>query len=110
MLEIVNGAAGVSDVKNARYRKSLQPLMPYQITDKKEEQQGYDIYPFHALDSNKIHNGYLSLAKWMAAYPCVIVDGYSGVLWQDVQTCLREAFLQAGINVHFIEAAGFLRP
>ena len=88
MVEISNQAGGVGEQRQTSFRKSLQALLPYQVTGKPDKKQGYDIYPFHSLGNGKIHNGYPALAKWMADYTCVIIDGVSGVLWEDVQACL----------------------
>jgi mannose-6-phosphate isomerase class I len=93
----------------ARFRKSTQAVMPYHLSGKRSTGQGYDIYPVHPLGSGKIKNGYTSLAAWIAGYPAVIIDGFSGVLWEEVQSCLEETFAKEGVKTGWIKAADFLK-
>ena len=110
MFGISNRNGEISEQRQTRFRKSLQAVMPYQLADKTNKTGGYNIYPSHSLESGKIHNGYTSLAKWMADYPCIIVDGFSGVLWDDVQTCLQKAFDKLGLKIRWVQTSQFLRP
>lgn len=109
MFGISNRNGEVSEQRQTRFRKSLQAVMPFHVADKKASIQGYDIYPSHSLESGMIYNGYASLAKWMAGYPCVVVDGFSGVLWDDVQACLQEAFDKLGLRIRWVQVSQFLR-
>lgn len=108
MVGTSNQAGEISEQRQARFRKSGQALLPYRLTGSPTNKQGYDIYPFHALGKGKIYNGYNTLAKWMAAYPCVLVDGFSGVVWQDVQSCLQDAFSSLRLKIRFIQAADYM--
>ncbi len=99
----------VGEQLQSRFRKSRQALLPYQLTGKTNGTQGYDIYPYHSLGNGKIHNGYASLAKWITGYRCVIIDGFSGVLWNDVQTCLQDALAALGLKIQWIDVSQFLR-
>jgi len=110
MVGISKGKGEVSEQRQARFRKSLQGVMPYQLTGKASKKDGYDIYPTHSLGEGRIFNGYSTLAKWMADYNCIIVDGFSGVLWNDVQACLEEAFTQTKLRVNWVQVSQFLRP
>lgn len=109
MFGISNRTGEVSEQRQTRFRKSLQPVMPCRL-DKTNKTKGYNIYPSYPLGNGKINNGYTSLAKWMAGYRCVMVDGFSGVLWNDVQSCLAEAFGTMGLKVKWIPASQFLKP
>src|SRR5690348_9248866 len=108
MLGISNRTGEVSEQGQTRFRKSSQPVMPYQ-TAGTNIPAGYNMYPFHSLGNGKIFNGYDSLAKWMSNYPFVVVDGFSGVLWNDVQNCLEEAFGKLGLKAHITLASHFLK-
>lgn len=110
MFEISNREAGVSDWRNSRFRKSTQAIMPFRATDKSNAVEGYDIYPYHSLGQDKIFNGYDSLVKWMADFKCVIIDGFSGVLWNDVQSNLAASFSREGLRARFIPTAQFCKP
>ncbi|RYZ49996.1 MAG: hypothetical protein EOP49_14975, partial [Sphingobacteriales bacterium] len=93
----------------SRFRKSTQAVMPFHLSGKQSIVDGYDIYPSHSLGSGKIKNGYASLAEWIRGYPMVVIDGYSGVLWDEVQTYLDEAFKKEGIKTGWIRAADYLK-
>jgi mannose-6-phosphate isomerase class I len=84
--------------------------MPYRIADNANTNGGYDIYPFHSLGKGKVFNGYDSLAAWIANFPCVIIDGFSGVLWEDVQVNLANAFKKDKLKVRWIQADQFFKP
>ena len=110
MVGISKGKGEISEQRQTRFRKSLQDVMPYQLTSKASKKNGYDIYPTHSLGEGRIFNGYGTLAKWMANYNCIIIDGFSGVLWNDVQACLEEAFIQTKLRVNWVQVSQFLRP
>jgi len=54
--------------------------------------------------------GYLSLAQWILTHDEVIIDGYSGVLWDDVYFCLNTAFENIGAKVRWVFASNYLKP
>jgi mannose-6-phosphate isomerase class I len=110
MLEILNDVTGVSEWKNSRFRKSGQAMLPFRVSEKISSIDGYDIYPRHPLGDGSIFSGYESLAKWITGFRCVIIDGYSGVLWNEVQTCLEEALAKEGLKVRIVKADEFLKP
>ena len=65
MIETSKTLPGIGDRKAKRFRKSLQPLMPQQRPVEPAKVDQYQIYPYQSLGSNRIQNGYLSLAKWI---------------------------------------------
>lgn len=83
--------------------------MPHHLSGKPAGAEGYDIYPVHSLGQGKIMNGYTSLASWIAAHPAVVIDGFSGVLWDVVQTSLEEAFAKERVKTGWINAADYLK-
>ncbi|RYF87245.1 MAG: hypothetical protein EON98_01130 [Chitinophagaceae bacterium] len=93
----------------SRFRKSTQAVMPFHISAKQSIVKGYDMYPAHSLGSGKIKNGYASLAGWIKSYPAVVIDGYSGVLWDEVQSCLTEAFAKQGVKAGWIRVTDYLK-
>jgi len=110
MFGISKRTGEVSEQRQIPFRKSLQGVMPYQLSDKTNNTDGYDIYPTHPLGGSRICNGYKSLAKWMKDYRCIMVDGFSGVLWDDVQACLQEAFATMGLKIRWVRASHYLKP
>jgi mannose-6-phosphate isomerase class I len=106
MFEISNREVGLTE----RVRKSSQAIMPYRISNDPKNKDGYEIYPYHSLKRNSIFNGYDSLADWISNFSSVVIDGFSGVLWEDVQSCIEEALAKKGLKVTCIQAAQFLHP
>ncbi|WP_460678014.1 class I mannose-6-phosphate isomerase [Mucilaginibacter koreensis] len=90
------------------WRTSKQPLMPVKAGSAKPN--GYDIYPSHPVGSGKIFNGYASLAQCIAAYPLVAIDGYAGVLWEDIEQCLQQELEKQGKHVHWVHTSDYLKP
>lgn len=110
MIEISKRVSEASERKAPRFRKSQQPLMPQHIDTDASIPDGYSIYPFHSLGKENIFQGYFSLAEWIVTQSTVIIDGYSGVLWGDVYTCLDDAFKSLGVNVRWIFTNDYLKP
>ncbi len=109
MFEISNDAADVSDWKEQRSRKSAQAVMPFRVNGNETSVEGYRIYPSHPLGSGKIFNGYDRLVEWMKDSRCVIVDGFSGVLWDDVEASIAAAMERHGARCHIIRTQDFLK-
>ncbi len=86
-------------------RVSSQPLLPQQVQAGATASEGYVMYPFHALGADKIFTGYDSLAQWMTGHQQIIIDGYGGIFWKEVQHCLQAAFEAKGVQVHWIDVS-----
>ncbi|MFD2144055.1 class I mannose-6-phosphate isomerase [Mucilaginibacter antarcticus] len=89
-------------------RKTTQYLMPATLPDVKDGEE-YNIYPVTKLASGKIFNGYDSLAKWIIAQTTVVIDGFSGVIWDVTKDALQAALETAGLNVNFIDTADYYK-
>lgn len=89
------------------WRTGMQPLMPDKAPA--ERPDGYDVFPHHPIGSGKIHNGYPSLAKWIAEQKFIAIDGYVGVFWDDVKHCLEEEFEKLHLRVNWIETGDYLK-
>ncbi|MBC7398956.1 MAG: hypothetical protein H7289_03350, partial [Mucilaginibacter sp.] len=90
----------MSDNTITKWRAGLQPQLPEKLKTKKP--QAYDIFPYHGVGSGKIFNGYLSLAKWIAAQKFVAIDGYVGVFWNEVKQSLQDEFEKLNLSVRWI--------
>lgn len=110
MTEITEKATETGASFAQGFRKSGQALMPQQVTDNEAHTDAYSIYPFYAMGGQQIRSGYASLAAWILKEKQVVIDGYSGVLWEEVRACLEEAFRDAGAVVHWIAAGDYLKP
>ena len=90
------------------FRKTGQYLMPHNISSG-HEQSGYNIYPVFSVGGGLMHGDYLSLAEWIMHYKNIIVDGYVGVLWENIREALTKCFEQLNLSVRWINSADFLK-
>jgi mannose-6-phosphate isomerase class I len=74
------------------------------------EHGAYDIYPTHRIEDDKVLSGFDSLAERLRLHPVVIIDGYTGVFYEDFRKGLDEAFQSLGINASWTNAASALKP
>jgi mannose-6-phosphate isomerase class I len=89
-------------------RSGSQPIMPVRINTG-ETTNAYDIYPYHSLGHGCINNGYESLAGWIMTHKAIVIDGYVGVYWEEVQQYLHDEFEKQGLRVNWIRAAAYLK-
>lgn len=54
--------------------------------------------------------GYDTLADWIIDQATVLIDGYAGVYWDQVQQYLEEAFRQKGIRANWLHSADHFKP
>ncbi|PSL45661.1 mannose-6-phosphate isomerase class I [Chitinophaga niastensis] len=103
-MKIQELALNVADHQNVVWRNSSQSLLPAQIAA--TEENGYNIYPLHPIGQGKIHTGYPTLARWIATQALVLIDGYVGICWDEVQEALEQEFYKQGLKVkwHFTKA------
>lgn len=94
----------------APLRKSSQFLMPVKLSESSIEKGEYNIYPVCSLEDNKIFTGYYSLARWIIEQKTVVIDGYTGVFWDKVQSALNQYFLNTGLTVNWVKTEHFLKP
>jgi mannose-6-phosphate isomerase class I len=90
-------------------RKTAQYLMPAQRSGPSHTAEAYNIYPAFALDANKIFNGYESLATWIIEKKEVVIDGYVGVFWDQVQAAINNCLKAQGHSVNWIQTSMFLK-
>ncbi|MBW8683608.1 class I mannose-6-phosphate isomerase [Chitinophaga rhizophila] len=99
-------AADIDKQTNANWRKSGQPLLPIL---QQPAHEGYNIYPAHALGSNKIFKGYDSLAAWIATQQVVLIDGYTGIFWDNIQSSLDTILAEKGLRVKWHTTASAMK-
>jgi mannose-6-phosphate isomerase class I len=90
-------------------RLSLQPVLPQRLEKKPGGTGEYEIFPAHAIEKGRIFSGYESLADWILQQPGALIDGYSGVFWQDVRARLSEVFDARAITVNWMDMSAFLK-
>jgi len=73
-------------------------------------QQGYDIYPAFKIKGT-IHHDFNSLAKWITDQKKdVVIDGYSGVYWDQFISKLDQHLTANGQKVNWIAIDAALKP
>ena len=70
----------------------------------------YDIYPTHHIGENRVFSGFDSLAERLRLQSVVIIDGYSGVYFEDFKIGLNDAFHNLGIIASWTNASSALKP
>ncbi|RZK81164.1 MAG: hypothetical protein EOO92_05610 [Pedobacter sp.] len=91
-------------------RKTSQPLLPVKQATTNIEKGSYNLFPTHELGNGKIFNGYASLADWIILQKAVLIDGYQGVLFDDIYTHIQIEFAERGILANWHFAADYLKP
>lgn len=94
----------------ANLRKSSQPVMPARLANNTALAGRYNIYPAHKLADGSIFNGYASLTNWIAGQKTVVIEGYVGVLWDSVKTCIEEQLSLKRLKVNWIYTTNYLKP
>jgi mannose-6-phosphate isomerase class I len=94
----------------AEQRKSTQFLMPLRISSENADAHTYNIYPSCPLGQGRIHHGYETLASWIAEHKTVIIEGYAGILWNEVQANLQKYFVNKGLTVNWKLTEECLKP
>ncbi|MCC5929028.1 MAG: hypothetical protein JJU28_07265 [Cyclobacteriaceae bacterium] len=89
-------------------RNTSQFLMPVNKTY--GENGKYDIYPVHSLEDGKINTGFESLANALMQHQTVLMDGFTGVFFEEIKKNLQEYFELKKIKVHWIDTAIAMKP
>ncbi len=77
-------------------RKTNQFIAP---VEKPSVKDSYDIYPAFPLQGNFMGAGYTALAEVIKEHQTVIIEGYSGVFWDQLVSSLNEVFIKQNIKV-----------
>jgi mannose-6-phosphate isomerase class I len=86
------------------WRKTSQILAPALVTG---PQDRYTLYPGFSIGEGKISLGFDSLAQAFTGHSQVVIDGFGGVLWENLRSYLEHALAKKGIRVawHNVEDA-----
>src|SRR5687768_8188924 len=91
-------------------RQSSQSPLPVRLPEKYKNLHSYSIFPYHSLPGESIFEGYSTLAAQLIKHSMIVLDGYSGVFWEDVVTGLSKEFAELSVRANWINAADFLKP
>jgi mannose-6-phosphate isomerase class I len=89
------------------YRKTTQALLP--STHAPAAPGQYDIYPGFPIGPGKIALGFAALAERLVGHQLVTLDGYAGVLWDDLRARLDAALGAIGWRAAWLDARQALR-
>lgn len=90
-------------------RKASQELLPSNTHQFVQKSLDYNIYPFHQLGDGKIFSGYAALSEWIITQKTVLIDGYSGILWDLVKSSLDKEFEKMNIQVRWVQSVTYLK-
>jgi mannose-6-phosphate isomerase class I len=90
------------------WRRNYEPLLP--LYKPPTEAGRYDPYPAFPLETGKLRVGFEALAKALAPYRFVLMDGEVGVLWEEMRQRLDAVLQQLGLDVRWLPTQVALRP
>lgn len=92
-------------------REEIRKTQQYELPVKKEDTpSSYDIYPTHEIDAGLIAEGYGSLAEELANHSCIMIDGYVGIVFEDIRQQLDGAFESLGIRPKWVDVKDAMLP
>ena len=87
-------------------RKSTQPMLPLSYTS---SHKGYSVFPsYHS--KYIIYKGFHTLAEAIMIEKFVVIDGYGGVLWENVKEQLDAHFVKKNKKVFWYNINSCLKP
>lgn len=89
-------------------RKTLQYPLPLQHHGARPGH--YDIYPAHPLPEGEIYTGFASLALALLPHRVVLLDGYTGVYFNQIKEELQQCFEQLKVNAHWVDISEAMLP
>jgi mannose-6-phosphate isomerase class I len=92
----------------AAFRKTTQDLMPAQTSTTAPGE--YNIYPGFPIEEGKIWSGYREFAEKILAASVVILDGFPGVLWENLRELLTTELDTLGVQAVWQDVSSALVP
>lgn len=80
-------------------RETTQYELPLLKTIKNDS---YDVYPTHKIADNLINIGFDSLAKSLCSHKQIKIDGYVGIVFNEIKAKLSESFQKINVKTHWI--------
>ena len=90
------------------FRKTTQTLMPARRDPRPAGE--YDIYPSFPLGAGRIRSGFDGLAARLAGLDRVVLDGFAGVMWEDLRAKLDAALRKLGKQPGWVRVEDALKP
>lgn len=89
-------------------RKTTQPLIPEKAPHTTPGK--YNIYPGFPLGNGKIKAGNEELAKWIIQHKTVVIEGYVGVLWENLMASIDQELVKMGKKALWFHVDAALHP
>lgn len=89
----------------AQWRQSGEQILPENIHNFNPSPEGYNLYPVHTLGEGKIFDGFTTLAAWIIEKKTVLIDGYVGVFWSEIERLLQTEFTKKQVKVNWLRTA-----
>nr|WP_121270266.1 class I mannose-6-phosphate isomerase [Pedobacter schmidteae] len=96
-------------IGNKSWRVGLQQLLPVTV-DTTLSLKSYETLPYFSIGDNKIINGFEKLADWIIGQGTVLIDGYGGVFFKEIQHRLQQQFDTHNISVKWQFTSDYFKP
>jgi mannose-6-phosphate isomerase class I len=90
-------------------RESSQPLLPASLSQEITSKSQYNHIPSHQLGAKKIFSGFDTLVDWIITQKTVVIDGYVGVFYNDIQEEINALLKEKGISVTWHTSEKYLK-
>ena len=97
-----------STLKSA-IRESSQPLLPASLSQEITSKGQYNHIPSHQLGAKKIFSGFDTLVDWIMTQKTVVIDGYVGVFFTDIQEEIDALLKDKGVSVTWQTSEKYLK-
>jgi mannose-6-phosphate isomerase class I len=87
-------------------RRSSQPAMPAKL---EHTLDGYEIYPSRDIGPGRIVAGHTAIATLLGTRGTVVLDGYPGVVWEQLRAGLTAAWDARGLTSEWLDINAALR-
>ncbi len=95
-------------MRSDQWRKTTQDLAPASRQPTPAGQ--YDLYPGFPIGDNKIALGYTGLVEQLATQSIVLIDGFQGIFWDQLQHDLDAELRAQGITAAWTDVSDALQP
>ncbi len=92
-----------------KWRNSMQPLLQQHIYENSTEKNDYNPIPYHKLGKGKIHNGFGTLVAWIIEQKNVLIDGYGGIFFNDIQQEVQKKLEENGFSVKWHHTTDYFK-
>ncbi|SHG30384.1 class I mannose-6-phosphate isomerase [Pedobacter caeni] len=90
------------------WRQSLQPLLPVDI-GQVAKVKNYEPMPFFNVGNQKIASGFGGLTDWIIQQGTVLIDGYGGVFFKEIQLQVQRELDERGISVKWHDTSAYFK-